>query len=413
MIKLYLITDNFPFGKGEKSFIMPELNFLIRKFDVTIISSSECDSQTTKLSKNIKVLKYNKSKNVTLFIKYFVKSLLNKSMLLEIKEIITDGRYIFSRLRRAIIFYMKSEDFHQYLVDENILNSTDSSIFYSYWCNHKLFGISNHRSKYPYISLITRVHGYDLYNERMTNGRLPFRNSIDNYVDRIIFASNFGREYYLKTHNKNLSDKYHLSKLGVENNFTVAPYQDNSTLVLVSCSNVIPLKRIGLIIEALALIDEINIEWIHFGDGESFDKIKFKALEFLSNKDNINYIFKGHVDYLDIHKFYQEENVSCFITTSSTEGGAPVSIQEALSYGIPIIGTSVGGITEMINGNGLLLDQNPSPSSIADAIRKISNMCYEDYILLRERSRLIWEEEYNAESNCKEFAEYLLTIHNN
>ena len=51
MKKLYLITDNFPFGKGEKSFIVPELNYLIQKFEVTIISTSTENNQTKRKKK--------------------------------------------------------------------------------------------------------------------------------------------------------------------------------------------------------------------------------------------------------------------------------------------------------------------------------------------------------------------------
>ena len=62
-----------------------------------------------------------------------------------------------------------------------------------------------------------------------------------------------------------------------------------------------------------------------------------------------------------------------FITTSSTEG-LPVSIQEAMAAGIPIIGTNVGGIPEMIDGNGVLLSANPSNKEVAEAILRIYYM---------------------------------------
>jgi len=35
---LYLATNGFPWGKGEKTFIMPELPYLLEKFDVTVIA---------------------------------------------------------------------------------------------------------------------------------------------------------------------------------------------------------------------------------------------------------------------------------------------------------------------------------------------------------------------------------------
>ena len=34
-------------------------------------------------------------------------------------------------------------------------------------------------------------------------------------------------------------------------------------------------------------------------------------------------------------------------------------------------------------------------------------MCYDDYLLLREKSRLIWENKYDADKNCKLFVDYI------
>ena len=36
--KLYLATNGFPWGKGEKSFITPEIPYLLDRFDLVIIS---------------------------------------------------------------------------------------------------------------------------------------------------------------------------------------------------------------------------------------------------------------------------------------------------------------------------------------------------------------------------------------
>ena len=105
-------------------------------------------------------------------------------------------------------------------------------------------------------------------------------------------------------------------------------------------------------------------------------------------------------------KFYADNEVLCFITTSETEGGAPVSIQEAMAYGIPIIGTDVGGITEMIQGNGILLKANPTPGEIRNAIEYImqnpdirKRMC--------DASVKIWSEEYCAEKNVQRFVNFI------
>jgi len=53
---------------------------------------------------------------------------------------------------------------------------------------------------------------------------------------------------------------------------------------------------------------------------------------------------------------------------SETEG-LPISIKEVQSCGIPVVGTSVGGIPEIVsNDNGLLLPENPSTHEVGNAI---------------------------------------------
>ena len=49
--RMILITEAFPYGKGEKSFIMPELPYLQREYEVSICSRLH---QTNDLSINYK-----------------------------------------------------------------------------------------------------------------------------------------------------------------------------------------------------------------------------------------------------------------------------------------------------------------------------------------------------------------------
>ena len=58
-----------------------------------------------------------------------------------------------------------------------------------------------------------------------------------------------------------------------------------------------------------------------------------------------------------------------FINVSSTEG-IPVSIMEAMSFGIPVIATAVGGTPEIVNNeNGYLLSKDPSAKELAEVIQ--------------------------------------------
>jgi glycosyltransferase involved in cell wall biosynthesis len=108
-------------------------------------------------------------------------------------------------------------------------------------------------------------------------------------------------------------------------------------------------------------------------------------------------------------QYYQDFPVDVFVNVSSTEG-VPVSIQEAISCGIPVIATAVGGNPEIVSEqNGILLSPDPQPDEIAAALLKI----WDDPALagrLRRGSRQVWQTSYNAQVNFRVFAERLKSI---
>jgi len=83
---------------------------------------------------------------------------------------------------------------------------------------------------------------------------------------------------------------------------------------------------------------------------------------------------------------------------------------EAISCGIPVIATSVGGNVEIVSEqNGLLLDPDPTPEQIGQALLKY----WDDQNavpLKRQASFKVWQERYNADANFRAFAERLKSI---
>ena len=56
----------------------------------------------------------------------------------------------------------------------------------------------------------------------------------------------------------------------------------------------------------------------------------------------------------------------------------------------------------MIDGNGVLLPENPTEEQIEDAIRYIYNMDKNSLEIMRNRSYEIWNQKFNEEKNVKE-----------
>jgi glycosyltransferase involved in cell wall biosynthesis len=187
---------------------------------------------------------------------------------------------------------------------------------------------------------------------------------------------------------------------------------ENSRLNIVSCSGIYPLKRLDLIIGALAQIQkDIYCSWVHFGSGPDYDRICDLARTNLSTS-NVSFEFKGQLPNAEILNFYEENSVDLFINTSDFEG-VPVSIMEAMSFGIPCVARNVGGNSEIIKNavSGTLISGNATLTDIAMACKDfyLLKQCRpEAFHALRQSTYNFWFSNFNADKNYSAFSNYIL-----
>lgn len=410
--KIILLLNEYPYEAGEYSFIKTELEYLLKKHELVIISFSK--TMDRKMHLDHRITLYHCINRFGFIEKMYsvLKFIFSRVGWHELKEILKDKKDIIGRIYDSIAYYGCALQTSRFVHLNKIISKKENIIIYSYWFNEACLAFLLKKRKYKNCKVISRVHGYDLYNERKKHNRQPFRTYMNRQIDKLFFVGDSGFVYYSK-HWDVMSNmkKYLIAPIGTENKSTI----DNITVPnknfmrVVSCSDVIPLKRISLIIYALSEISDIDIEWIHFGDGAQMEELRQTAKKLLANKKNVKHCFYGYVPIQNIMSYYEKNFVDCFITTSATEG-APVSIQEAMSYGIPIIATAVGEIPNMIKGNGLLLPANPTTEEIKKALESLWNMQEQGKMELRMQSRKLWEEKYNAIKNAERFIEELAMI---
>lgn len=409
--KLIISTDGFPYGNSEISFLEPELDELVKHFDIVLVA--HCHNQADdRVKKN--VYKGCKVYNIDIQLawyarmKYGIQFFFNKDGWKEVGSILKTKEKIFQRLYQSIAFFAFAMENYQLMEKMKILpEENEEFIYYTYWYVYYTYSMTKNRKRFRNIKIITRTHGFDLFDERCNGGRQPFKSIMDEQLDHVFFVAEQGKEYYLNKYNREASNKYIVSRLGTMKIGGESPHKD-SRFRLVSCSSIIPLKRVDLLIRALSRINR-ELEWIHFGAGTDAEKVEDLADIMLSDKENITFKLKGFVPNDKIMEYYKSYYVDCFISTSSTEG-LPVSIQEAMSFGIPIIATAVGGVPELIADNGILLPANPTEKQIAGAIENIMDMDEERYLEVRQNSFKLWQEKFDAGENRKEFAKCLETI---
>jgi glycosyltransferase involved in cell wall biosynthesis len=167
----------------------------------------------------------------------------------------------------------------------------------------------------------------------------------------------------------------------------------------------VPVKRLYLIVRGLARTAEkrpdSRFTWQHFGSGPLMEDISRLAKQVLP--DNVTALFPGYKVNDALKLFYRNEPVDLFMNTSESEG-TPVAIMEAMSCGIPVVATAVGGNPEIVNAeSGLLLSPDPSSEEVAEVVLRLMD----DRRMLRklaEGARRTWQERYNAERNFMDFA---------
>lgn len=409
---LLLVTGGFPFGPGEAPFILPELPYLQKAFDkLVIFSMNNKDPQTSIIPSDIVVCRrktYYKSLSKVV---YGIKSLFTPLFWKEVKAIKQYYGLSFSRIKDALRYTVISSIIMKEILSLQLMRDTQSQfLIYTYWYLEGTLAVLRLKEHYPEIKIITRTHGYDLYLERKENCYQPFKKWMDERIDRVYFVSAAGKEYY-KTHYKSSEDKYFLRYLGVKNPLISSQWRLASQKKLFSCSSIISIKRVELIIYGLSQIKDIPIRWVHFGGGIEENTVRQLAEKLLGNKENITYDFRGTVPNSQVIEYLSKESVDAFISTSSTEGGVPVSMMEAASYKIPIIGTNVGGIGEIvIPSGGVLLPQNPTSQEVAEAIETVLSWDETTMLDKREQVYRTWKELFDADRNGQKFAKEISNL---
>lgn len=402
MKKLFLATESFPYGKSERTFILPELVRLKEHYDITILSHADQsqvqDGMTVKLPEEIRVVCLGRpqltvANKIGAFLSFFI----DRDGRMEMREILSGKENRRQRLYQSAAFFAQAAADLKNLRRSGILSDNMPALYYSFWYTYYCYSMMRERKRYPGIRIVARAHGVDLYHERVPGGRQPFRHQMEKNLDALVFACEYGKRYYEARVKDEPTDsgRLHVCRLGIEKPRQQIPADGAGIWRLLSCSHVIPLKRIRLIIDGLSCIEGAKISWTHIGDGSALEEMRQYAAEKLDAKDNIQYRFTGFVQ--DVRTYYETQPVDCFITTSQTEGGCPVSIQEAMSYGIPVIGTDVGGITEMIGDNGVLLSHDPGADEIAAAIQRIMELEESDLQRMKAASYQKWQEEFDID----------------
>lgn len=406
---LVLFAKGFPYNFSEP-FLENEYPLYKEYFDKTVIITGckKSEKPTRQISDfTVEIIPdYTLSKDVFSSIEALPWLLTDKMFYREIFKLISCKKFSLKKFYALLITALcgNHRALQAYrLIKKNPEYSVD--VIYGYWLNIPAYAVLRLKEKLGNSAYtVSRVHGFDLYAERNSMAYLPFQEQIYNNIDEIASISENGKKY--------LEDKFgekgkvSVFRLGALDRNICNPIESRDVFRIVSCAKIIPLKRLNKIVDALKLITDKEVLWTHIGTGKDFENLKNYADEQLTG--NIKIDFKGYVPNTEVYDIYEKTPFHVFVNVSETEG-VPVSIMEAMSFGIPAIATDVGGTSELIdNGkNGFLLPADFTDSQLTDAITEMMYMSDEKYNEMKAEARKKFENDYNAISNYTRFVEYI------
>lgn len=405
-MNLIVLTDYYPISYGE-FFIDDELRIIANKFEkITVVVNGQNPAGLKRyIPENIEIIKYELKINVFEKLQ-IIPSLFTSLVKDEIRQEIRNFKisYYLLFFKIMLIELAKAKKIEKLLI--NIINSKkidlDNHIFYSYWLDYKALALAILR-KNKNIKCVSRAHGWDIFKERHSFPYLPFKKFTINNLSKTIFISNDGYKYFENIFEK-LKHKLTVSKLGKINKRNINLNKINTKFLICSCSFMRHDKRIDLIIDVLKKINNIEFLWVHFGTGPIESEIKRYAY---SKLDNHKFLFKGMVSNHEILDFYESNYVDLFVNLSEAEG-IPVSIMEALSAGIPVLATNVGGTNEIVsNDHGFLIEKDFDIDIVAKIMEDFLISSKDNKTKYRKNAYKFWYENFNAEKNYSKFVDIL------
>lgn len=411
-VPLVLVTDGFPYG-GSEPFLEVELPYLAQHFDPVVLLPWTSLGEPRPVPAGTRVndsLARSAGDKLRRHAAPLGEALTRHAVRRELGQVIGGriGIAAAARLSSAVGRTWIARGVLRRVLHALGADRT-STVVYSYWLGPATLAASQLKQRYARLTVVSRAHGGDLYAERRSPPYLPLRRAILEGADAVYCVSGHGR-HYLASRFPEWEAKLAVARLGIEPGGSGNPGSADSIVRVMSCSNLVPVKRVPLLVDALGIWASrhpgLRLRWTHFGDGADRGKVEQQARAL---PDTIRWVLEGSVRRQTVLDHYRATPVDVFINVSASEG-VPVSIMEALDAGVPVLATDVGGVSELVHErNGVLLSADPSGHAVADGL---------DSILRRMATDPEWRQaipatirrDFDASHNYGEFCRNVLSL---
>ncbi|MDO5848311.1 MAG: glycosyltransferase family 4 protein [Methanobrevibacter sp.] len=250
---------------------------------------------------------------------------------------------------------------------ENLLKEEDIDIIHGHYLFPAGAAAVEVGNKHGIKTYVT-AHGSDMFElyKKQKFMRKPLKKVLKN-ADKVFAVSNALKDEILNTGVEGIGDKVSLHWNSVDTDKFKQDdgkrFLDTDKPIVMFVGNLIKRKNVNVLLEAKK--DAVSdYELVVVGGGPLYNDLKKKV----KNENISGVTFTGpRTDVEDIIP-----GVDLLVLPSFSESFGLVLI-EALACGVPVIGSDVGGIKEIITENvGLLIDPN-DPKTVSKAIEELLN----------------------------------------
>jgi len=162
----------------------------------------------------------------------------------------------------------------------------------------------------------------------------------------------------------------------------------DSDVVYVSLSRLEQVKGVDRVLKAVSLLPKTSVVLVA-GEGRESENLKR-----LSSELGVRAIFTGFTSHPE--RILQAGDVYCVGSRPDAREGAPLSVLQALSVGLPVVAASDSGLSDWLDSRGGIV-ADPDPISFATALKR-GHSAKEQIIeqatpLLAEHDSTVWSEE--------------------
>lgn len=401
--ELVLLTAAFPYGDKSETFLETEIRVLARRFSRIRVLPSHRREGIRPLPANVELVEmewlegWTSSDRIRALASARAMGVLVQSLRRPRNwgAYLGTGRKLYLDLLARNL--LKARALERWVRREGLRDA----LFYDYWFENSTLALALLRRSGAVDAAVARGHAFDVYDDRWDDGVVPFREAKVRGLDRVYLVSRHGLEYMRERLSADVAARLRLARLGVPRQ-RVSDAPPGPTPLVVSCSSMLPRKRVHVLPRVLGRVER-PLRWIHFGDGPERERVEREAAAL---PDRVEWELRGHVPNPELLDFYRENRVDLLLSVSVAEG-LPVSMMEAISFGVPVVGLAVQGTPEIVtDATGILLDEDADEDAVARAVERALEPGRFD----RDRIRAFFRSRFDAETNYDEFADALIAI---